>query len=78
MFLLSQNFAVNAAEAQYLTRLYTDDGTQTYLGHVLELTDTTFTVLFTVELLLNIVANWWRDFVHDGWHGPLSLYHALL
>jgi hypothetical protein len=70
-----QNFAINAAEAQFLSRLFMPDGSLTYLGHVLELTDTTFTVLFTVELLLNIMANWMHDFIYDGWHEPHTPPH---
>jgi hypothetical protein len=56
----AQNFAVNAAEAQIVEALSNDDGSSTQLGDHLEKLDTFFTIVFTLELLINAYANWFQ------------------
>jgi hypothetical protein len=56
----AQNFAVNAAEAQIVEQLVNDDGTSSPLGNRLEQLDTFFTIIFTMELLVNAYAHWFR------------------
>ena len=43
----------------------------------MELLDTTFTLVFTAELLINAYAHWFRRFVRDGWNIFDSLVVAL-
>ena len=31
-----------------------------------------FTAVFTVELLINMFAHWFRDFAYNSWYPPLS------
>ena len=33
-----------------------------------EIGDTVFTLIFTVELALNLTAHWWSPFWNDGWN----------
>jgi hypothetical protein len=63
--LISANFAANAYEAQVLVGLRQDEG-NTHV-EVLETLDLFFTVIFTVELILNLYAHWMHDFIRDGW-----------
>ncbi len=56
----AQNFAVNATEAQIVDSLANADGTSNELGDRLEQLDTFFTIVFTLELLLNAYANWFQ------------------
>ncbi len=65
--LASQNFIVNAAEAQYLEQLNEPDGSLSALGVALERTDMFFTIAFAVELVVNLYANWFIRFFTDGW-----------
>ena len=44
------------------------DGNTTPTGIGLELLDTFFTIIFTVELAINAFAHWFRPFVSDGWN----------
>ena len=59
---------VNAAEAQLTSSLYTSSGAPSDLGYHLELLDMFFTIVFTVELAINLYANWIRPFLSDGWN----------
>ena len=60
---------VNAAEAQLTSSLYTSSGAPSIIGYRLELMDTFFTAVFTVELAINLYAHWIRPFFSDGWNG---------
>ncbi len=60
VLLSAQNFAVNAAEAQIVEQLVNDDGTSSPLGNQLEQLDTFFTIIFTMELIVNAYAHWFR------------------
>ncbi len=62
-----QNFFVSIFEAQYGRNTIKPDGTFTRLGLVIDRINTFFTIYFTVELLINIIANWFRKFVNSGW-----------
>lgn len=65
--LLTINFVVNAFEAEMNGKLVHADGTQTELAVMLEYVDMFFTFAFTVELLLNLHAHWFVEFMTDGW-----------
>ena len=72
----SQNFLVNATEAQYTGELVDQDGSLSTLGRILETADTIFTALFAAELVVNLYANWFRRFFKDGWREP-TLYKMI-
>jgi hypothetical protein len=63
-----QNFLANAAEAQLVESLIDSDGKPTAIGATLEHIDTFFTVVFTVELVINAYAHWFWSFALDGWN----------
>jgi hypothetical protein len=49
---------VNATEAQIVDDLTDDAGLPTPLGDRLEQLDTFFTIVFTIEILINAYAHW--------------------
>jgi hypothetical protein len=73
----TQNFVVNAAEAQIIDKVADADGTLTALGEGLEHIDTFFTVIFTMELAINAYAHWFWSFALDGWNVFDSVVVAL-
>ena len=65
--LILGNFFANAYEAQMNGRLVTDDGLPSPTAKMLETADLFFTIIFTVELLINMYAHLFWAFVRDGW-----------
>ena len=65
--LILANFFANAYEAQMNGRLVTDDGLPSHTAKVLKTADLFFTIIFTVELLINMYAHLFWAFVRDGW-----------
>ncbi len=59
---------VNAAESQLSGNLLDQNENLTRTGRDLEAVDTAFTVIFTVELVLNAFAHWFKPFISDGWN----------
>ena len=65
--LLVGNFAANAFQAQIKGDLIDDEGNPTQVAKTLETMDLCFTGVFTVELIFNMYAHLWWEFVSDGW-----------
>jgi len=65
--LLVGNFVANAFEAQIRQDLMDEDGNPTPIKIVLEKVDVGFTTVFTAELMINMYAHLWWDFVSNGW-----------
>ena len=65
--LLVGNFFANAFEAQIKQDLIDEDGNPTPIKMLLEKVDLAFTAVFTAELLLNMYAHLWWEFVSNGW-----------
>ncbi len=63
-----QNFFVNATESQVSDVLTNEDGSLTDIGANLERLDEFFTIIFAVELSINMFAHWFRPFISDGWN----------
>lgn len=61
VLLISTNFVVNLAEAQFLPPPGSREAT------IYWILDIVFTALFTIELCINLYVNWWREFVSNGW-----------
>ena len=65
---LFQNFLASAVEAQMeRDRLYNADGSRTSMKSNLDKLNTLFTIIFTIELLVNIFAHWIREFILNPW-----------
>jgi len=62
-FMIATSFIVNIAEEQ-LNPARDNDGMSTTFASI----DLIFTLLFLVELLVNIAANWFLDFWRDSWN----------
>jgi hypothetical protein len=63
-----QNFLASAFEAQMdKESLYNEDGTITSEKSTLDSMNTAFTIIFTVELLVNLLSHWIRDFITNPW-----------
>ena len=60
------NFLINIIE----TCLPEEDLAQKQLADVLWASDMLFTLVFTVELALNILCNFFFPFWRDGWYSP--------
>ena len=65
---IHQNFVASILDAQYADWLVNDDGSLTNLGTVDKMINMLFTFSFTVELILNIFANWFKRFKSNGWN----------
>ena len=65
--MLVGNFFANAFEAQIKQDLIDEDGNPTPIKMLLEKVDLAFTAVFTAELLLNMYAHLWWEFVSNGW-----------
>ena len=61
-----QNFVINAAEAQIVELLRSEDSSPTVLGSTLNDLDMFFTIAFAVELALNMFSHWLHPFLRDG------------
>jgi hypothetical protein len=60
------NFGLEIFKTQ-LQDILVDDNGPTPLSSKLDIVDTAFLVIFTIELFLNIYARWMWDFILDGW-----------
>jgi hypothetical protein len=49
-------------------QLSNPDGTLNFEGTILDNIDTFFTSIFTLELVINMFANWFTKFFTDGWN----------
>jgi hypothetical protein len=49
-------------------QLTNPDGSLNFEGTILDVVDTFFTCIFTVELVINMFANWFLKFFSDGWN----------
>jgi hypothetical protein len=68
LFVSWQNFCVSAAEVQMPREtLFEADGSPTSAKQLLELLNTIFTALFSVELLLNFLSQSIREFFSNAW-----------
>ena len=47
-------------------QIHPEEGSQTY--NDFELADTWFTIVFTIELVINMTAHWCWPFWNDGWN----------
>ena len=54
-------------EAQLQGSLTNLDGSKSFLGRAIDLINTSFTLIFAAELLVNLFANWLRPFVGNSW-----------
>ena len=59
--LLFCNFLLNIYEVE------TKADESTKEAHILKILDYSFTVVYVIELLCNLFAHWWRDFLYNGW-----------
>jgi hypothetical protein len=64
-FLIFANFALSAFEAQMVEEVFNDDGSRTLLGQNLDSGDAFITIMFALELLVNLYANWFWPFVRS-------------
>ena len=48
-------------------KLYHSDGTMTSEKSTLDSLNTAFTIIFTFELLVNLLSHWIRDFITNPW-----------
>jgi hypothetical protein len=64
----TKNFAINAAEAQIFDSLFEEDGSASQTGRDLATLDDFFTIIFAVELSINMFSHWFRNFFSDGWN----------
>ena len=70
-----QNFCTSVIEAQQQAdSLIAQDGSPTLLKSVLDNLNIGFTVVFTVELLTNMFAHWFKPFATNSW----SVFDALV
>jgi hypothetical protein len=60
--LIVATLILSALEAQLGGDVENDDGSLTEIGRQIDLGNTIITLLFAVELLINLYAHWWRDF----------------
>ena len=65
--LITANFIINAIESQYNGKLVDEYGNPNAMQDVLDLVDTVMTYAFTFELLINMYAHLWVEFINDGW-----------
>ncbi len=54
-------------ESQYGRRMTTADGTVTQLGIITDQLNLAFSVIFIVELLINLLGHWPRAFMENPW-----------
>ncbi len=63
----SQNFLANVIEAQLIGNLADSNGGETALGQAMEGSNLFFTVVFAIELSINMVAHWLHPFLRNPW-----------
>ena len=69
--------AMSAVEAQLGGAVENDDGSLSAAGRQLDLGNTVITLLFAVELLINLYAHWWREFF-ASWMNVWDLFVVTL
>ena len=62
-----QNFACTITEAQFINNLVNADGSPTALAVILDNLNLFFTLLFTVELAVNMFSHWFQPFIQNAW-----------
>ena len=62
-----QNFGCTVAETQFVDSLTNSDGTPTQFQRNLDYFNLFFTLLFTVELAVNMFSHWFQPFVQNPW-----------
>ncbi len=63
-----QNFVLNIVETQLIDDISNPDGTLTTIGSEIRILNIFFLGVFVIELLINVVANWWRRFMRSPWN----------
>jgi voltage-gated sodium channel len=63
-----QNFVLNIVETQLIDDISNQDGSLTSIGSQIRILNIFFLGVFVIELLINIVANWWRRFLKSPWN----------
>jgi len=66
-FLIIVNFGVNAVEAEMTFNLIDDAGNPSNLKEALDRVDFAMTVIFTMEIALNMYGSLVWEFISDGW-----------
>ena len=62
-----QNFFASVMEAQLQGTLFNPDGSPTNIKLYLDNSNLVLTVIFTIELLINMYANWMVEFFTNSW-----------
>ena len=65
---------MSVAEAQISPERLLHDGSPTFIKRTLDLLNIIITIVFTVELMLNLVANWINPFLANTW----SVFDAVI
>ena len=63
----AQNFLVSIFEAQYGSRMTLGNGSTTELGQMTDELNLAFSVIFSIELLVNVWAHWPTMFISNAW-----------
>ncbi len=72
-----QNFFASVTGSQKNGMLTDEDGNLNYEGVILDAIDTFFTSIFTLELVINMFANWFTAFFSDGWNQVICRIYIL-
>ena len=67
VFCATQNFGCTIFESEFISLLTHADGSPTKTKDLLENLNLSFTAIFTIELMINILAHWFWPFVTDVW-----------
>ena len=62
-----QNFLVSIFEAQYGSRMTLGNGSSTELGQMTDDLNLAFTIVFILELFINLWAHWPTMFISNAW-----------
>lgn len=68
--LLLLNFALNVTDAEiagYMRNEESENSTYAAVAAFIDEVDLAFTLIYILELLLNLFVNWWTPFISDGW-----------
>ena len=72
-----QNFACTIIESELIDSLTNPDGTPTPLAGLMDQLNVAFTVIFTIELALNMFSHWFYPFATNTWSQVLVLQNML-
>ena len=64
---LSQNFLVSIFESQFGRMMTLGNGSTTRLGEMTDELNLGFTIVFIVELLINLLGYWPQAFIRNAW-----------